>query len=414
MPGGNAAEPSLLVIADIVPGCRSGGELRLFRMCELLAERWRVLLVAVLAHVDEADGGRRQALRAAGIEVLDLDGPDAAREALVSRVFHAVLLEFWHVAEPVIPAVRRIQPWAVVAVDTVDLHFVRERRALAVGGAEVGGAEAAGVEERARRELATYRAADVRIFTSGAERRLCAEEVGSRPTDLVVPILVTAHRRRERRRPDTVVFVGNFWHAPNVDALEWFVTAVWPIVTADVPTATLVVAGSHVWSKVEELGEAPGVAVRGYVDDLVALYDEASVVVAPIRYGAGVRGKVCEALADAVPVVSTTVGIEGLDLRPGQDLLVGDEAPAFAAAVIHLLTNVEEAAAVGRRGQASIMAQCDSDLARAELGRLAVPLPVTPAPTDLSWSARVAAERARTAASRARRGARRLRRSSGP
>lgn len=337
------------------------------------------------------------ALRRANVDVVDATGPDAARAVLTSAVFHAVILEFWHVAEPVIALARRIQPWAVLAVDTVDLHFVRERRAVAVGALP-----AAGVEERAVREQATYRAADVRIFTSDIERQLYRAETGSRSRDLVVPILVSPHPRSSRERQPTVVFVGNFWHAPNVDAVVWFVGDVWPAIASAVPEARLWLAGVNVWSKVEALGDVAGVVVRGFVDDLVSLYDDASVVVAPIRYGAGVKGKVCEALADAVPVVSTTAGIEGLDLRPGQDLAVADQAAPFAAAVVHLLTYHEEAAAMGRQGQESIVAQCNIGRARDELARLAAPLPAVPAPTDVSWKARVAAEQLRAVASRVR------------
>jgi len=164
-----------------------------------------------------------------------------------------------------------------------------------------------------------------------------------------------------------VVFVGGLWHPPNWDGVFWFCAEVWPHVRAAVPDATFRLIGSNAWSlpiDTPTLTAAPGVVVEGFVADLGAVYAAAAVVVAPVRFGAGMKGKVCEAMAAGVPVVTTTVGAEGIHAVAGRDLLVADDPEAFAAAVVSLLGDPERAAAVGAAGAAAIQAQCSTDVVR--------------------------------------------------
>ena len=352
------------MISGVIPGAdSSAGERRLVRMAALLSDRAPVDLVAAGTGRPADEAARVQALRDAGVHVPFGGGPVHLVRLLMGRRYAFILAESWEVAEPALALVRRYQPEAVFAVDTVDLHFLRDARA-----AELTGTADPGHERTMARELSTYHGADVRIFVSEVERALYTGLPGSvSERNVVIPIIVELPSRARDPRPGEVVFVGGLWHPPNWDGVFWFCSAVWPRIRAAVPEARLRLIGSNAWSlpiDTDTLAECPGVVVEGFVADLDAAYAEASAVVAPLRFGAGMKGKVCEAMAAGVPVVTTTVGAEGIAAQPGRDLLVADGPDDFADAVTALLADAERAASVGSAGAAAIHAQCGVDVVR--------------------------------------------------
>ena len=135
-----------------------------------------------------------------------------------------------------------------------------------------------------------------------------------------------------------VLFVGSFDHPPNVDAARWAAREIMPLVRERCPDAVLHVVGSNPTDQVRELA-GPGVEVHGWVPDVAPMYARSRVTLAPLRFGAGVKGKVGESLAIGVPVVGTSVAVEGMHLTDGQEVLVADDAPGLADAVVQLLTD---------------------------------------------------------------------------
>ena len=132
-----------------------------------------------------------------------------------------------------------------------------------------------------------------------------------------------------------VLFVGNFRHAPNVDAAVDFCADAWPLVRAALPGARLQLVGTAPPPAVQALA-GDDVEVTGWVPETSPYLDARSCSVAPLRYGAGVKGKIGEALAHGLPVVTTTVGAEGMDLVDGEHALIADGAQELAAAVVRL------------------------------------------------------------------------------
>ena len=158
------------------------------------------------------------------------------------------------------------------------------------------------------------------------------------------PVAVLPHIVRMARftatsddAPATVLFVGNFGHAPNVHGVRWFVDQVWPRIRAQVPVATFEIVGAGLSKALESQVSGPGVVVRGYATDLAASYRRASVVVTPIHSGGGMRGKVLEAFASAKALVSTSTGLDGIAAVPGTHCLAADLPAAFADAVVGYL-----------------------------------------------------------------------------
>ena len=136
-----------------------------------------------------------------------------------------------------------------------------------------------------------------------------------------------------------LLFVGNFDHSPNVDGVRFFLREVFPLVKASVPEARLFIVGPGPYHSLEEVASNPSVIPTGFVEDTRAYMERCTVFVAPILAGGGTRVKILEAMSAGIPVVSTTLGAEGLDVTPGTHLLIGDTARAFAEAVIRLLHN---------------------------------------------------------------------------
>ena len=150
----------------------------------------------------------------------------------------------------------------------------------------------------------------------------------------------------------TVLFTGTMNHPPNRDAVLWFHACVWPAVLRSVPDAVLLVVGRHPQKEVAALGATDAaVRVTGEVRDMTPFLAEATVVVAPLLSGGGTRLKILDAFAAERPVVATTIGAEGLDVTHGEQLLIADDAQAFASATISLLRDAELSRAIAARGR---------------------------------------------------------------
>ena len=336
----------------------SAGSRRLLALLTLLAPEARIDL---WVERDETTGRgalsaeRIAAARAAlgGVQVHVMShGWRSLSGALAGAAYDVVLFEFHAMAVRYAGFVRERQPGARVVIDSVDLHWAR----LATGATV--GAES---PRRARRmrgvELAAYRAADAVLVASRDDTSALAAEPGLPPVH-EVPIIAPIRPRAAGPRAREALFVGHFDHAPNADGLRWFVREIWPRVWARDGGARLVVAGTRMTDEVRGSGAVPGVSVVGYVPDVAPLLDRAWLSIAPLRYGAGMKGKVVEAMASGVPVVTTPVGVQGLDVAAGEHALVAADAPAFVDAVAALLGDPARAERVGLAGQRHVAGLC--------------------------------------------------------
>ena len=134
-----------------------------------------------------------------------------------------------------------------------------------------------------------------------------------------------------------LLFVGTLQYPPNVDAASYFAREVFPYVVRQIPDATFVIVGSHPPEKIQKLGREKNIVVSGWVEDIRPYYEQSAVCVVPLRAGGGTRLKILEAMALGRPVVSTSIGCEGLDVTEGRDILIADTTTEFAAATVRLL-----------------------------------------------------------------------------
>lgn len=160
--------------------------------------------------------------------------------------------------------------------------------------------------------------------------------------------------------PKRLLFFGRLDYFPNVDALTHFAREILPLVRAEEPDVELEVVGAAATAEVHRLArEHPAIRIRGRVDDIRSVLACAAVVVVPLRVGGGTRLKIVEALSMAKPTVSTTIGAEGLDLVPGEDLLVADTPAEFAVAIGSLLGDPQRAAQLGAHGRETVRDRYD-------------------------------------------------------
>lgn len=280
------------------------------------------------------------------------DQERAGERALRSRLYKAGIFEFWPVAEHHMPTLRETQPWAAGVVDSVDVHFVREEAAAALGLMDPQV-----VAANKRRELEVYARADgVIVVTEDDRKALLA--AGLKTPVYVVPNVVPLQERPERERAPEVLFVGGFSHAPNADGLLWFMRECWAPIREQVPEATLTVVGSNATAPVRALAGTPGVRVEGYVPTTGPYLERAAVSIAPLRYGGGMKGKVCEALAAGMPLVSTTAGVSGLMPQHRVHAWVADDPAGFVQGVVTCLRDPKTAAEMGRKGRELVAGLC--------------------------------------------------------
>lgn len=176
-----------------------------------------------------------------------------------------------------------------------------------------------------------------------------AEAEVSLPPTAIIPIAVDAHGAPPVARdpqPTSILSMATMFWPPNVDGVLWFAREVYPLLKAACPTARFDVVGARPPASVRQLTTAdPSINVTGYVDDPQPYLEAAAALIVPVRAGGGMRVKILEALARGLPIVSTTIGYEGIVLDPGRHLLVGDTPAAFAEALISVVRNP----ALGRR-----------------------------------------------------------------
>jgi glycosyltransferase involved in cell wall biosynthesis len=162
-----------------------------------------------------------------------------------------------------------------------------------------------------------------------------------------------------RPEPNHLIFTGSMDWLPNVDGIRYFTEQILPLIRRRIPHVRLTVVGRNPYPGLVNLSRRdPGITVSGRVDDVRPYMERASAYVAPLRIGGGTRLKIFEAMAMELPVISTTVGAEGLPVRHGSELLIADTPEEFTSSVVRLLTDDSLARRLGASGAAMVRNSC--------------------------------------------------------
>lgn len=253
------------------------------------------------------------------------------------RYFDIAFLSRPDVASKYITILREVSGAKIVYFGH-DLHYVRLEKEFAVIGHSSTLSE---IEKFKKLELNLFSVSDLVLMFNQNEVEFINQYTNSSKAKKVelffYPQIPLIEPKGFLNQP-TALFVGGFHHPPNVDGIHWFVSNVVPIVRKNLENFNLVVAGSNPPPSVVNLSKVPGVEIRGYVDDatLKSLYRESMLVVVPLRYGAGVKGKTVEAMSHGLPVVSTSTGAEGLE-EVEDYIVIADNADTMAESIIVIL-----------------------------------------------------------------------------
>jgi len=236
-----------------------------------------------------------------------------------------------------------------------ECYYLARRKAFKVQGLSREGLSALfNLKGLKKFEFGMYADAD-RVLTLTPEGR--DELLAIRP-DLkisVVPHGVDVDYFRpsgKEAKEEAVMFLGNYPHDPNRDAVIYFRDRIWPLIKERVPEARFYVVGKDPTPELEELGRKdPSIVVTGTVEDVRPFFEKSKLFVNPVRIGGGFRGKVLEAMAMGMPIVSTSLGAEGVSAVSGEDMLIADDPRDFAAAVVRLMENDSMCERLGERAR---------------------------------------------------------------
>ena len=325
--------PRILVIDAVLPRPdRDSGSLRAFQILKLIRECGYG--VDFLAERGVQDGPHLAALRDLGIRILPSARPaEAFRQALHAGAdYRAVIVCRYHLAEYWMPFIAAHLPHAKRILDTVDLHHLRESREATLRGSRRLQALAASTR---RRELAAIAASDEAWVVSPDEVRLLQSLGCQRPVRLVPNLHEPGAELPRFDGRSGLLFVGGAGHPPNVDAVRWLLQEILPSLHAARPDIRVHLVGACLSAVVPDPLPS-GVTCHDHVPDLSPLLASVRIGIAPLRFGAGVKGKVSQCLALGLPVVVTPCAAEGMHLVHDANALIAEDASAFAAAIIRL------------------------------------------------------------------------------
>lgn len=195
-------------------------------------------------------------------------------------------------------------------------------------------------EKSFHEEIQAFRKHDALFVTSERDGKLIAKDVPETP-QFVIPNGVDTNYFKSKNVPEeefSIVFTGAMKYVPNYDGMIYFLDEIFPIIKKRIPQAKVYIVGSNP-PPILKAYQSDSVTITGFVDDVRPYIDKASVFVVPLNMGSGTRLKVLEALSMQKPVVSTSIGCEGIDVVDGEHLLIRDDPSLFAESVIELFTN---------------------------------------------------------------------------
>lgn len=354
----------LWVEACMLTPDQDSGSVRTWRLLGILQEMGcKVTFVADnLEHTQPYTNQLQQS----GIEVLHQPYVRSVNAHLRAHAqeYDLIVLCRHYIAKNYVGLIRDYAPRVRIAFDTIDLHFLRLRRKAELDGLD---ASRRAAEVAYREELDVIAKSDATLVVSSDEVAVLALEVPQARVHIVsnvhapVAFVAPVNTRRD------ALFVGGFQHPPNVDAVEYYAREIWPLFRQQHPDARTLIVGSRMPESLRRLGESAGLEMLGYVPDLTDLLAGCRLSISPLRYGAGVKGKVNQSMSHGLPVVATAASVEGMFLKDGEDVLLGDSPVAFAQAMSRLYSDDALWERLSRNGQDNVRRHFSDDRAREAL-----------------------------------------------
>jgi glycosyltransferase involved in cell wall biosynthesis len=329
----NTIKPKRILIIDYtVPKYdQDSGSLRLYNMLKILSNIGHVTFIANDLDYEESYASD---LRNIGVRLIDLREGDSIADYLTHHndEFNVIILCRYVVAIQYIDLVKKHYQNAKIIFDTVDLHFLREKRRAEIENNSDLLSKSQRIKDK---ELSVAKKSDVTIVVSSVEKDILLREVPGLNVKIVSNICdIKSINRTFSDRAD-LLFIGGFKHLPNIDAVTYFVENIFPTIKKDLSGIKFFIVGSHPPPEIQNLSSSD-IIVTGYVKNLDQYFERCRLFVAPLRYGAGVKGKINQSCSYGLPVVTTSIGVEGMYLDHEEDIIVADAPEMFVREVIRL------------------------------------------------------------------------------
>jgi len=291
------------------------------------------------------------------------------------KEFDVIVLSRALVAEEILPLCRKHAPATPVIFDTVDLHSVRQHREAEIARDEAKRREADTMEML---ELRLGEKSDAVVVVSPDEKHVLAKKLPSQR----IAVVSNIHEIRAPASPfesrRDFLFIGGFEHTPNEDGILWFCAKIMPEILSELPDTAFHIVGSKMPASVRGLA-GDHVITHGYVEDVDSFFQSCLLSVAPLRFGAGVKGKINQSMSFGVPVVSTSIGAEGMYLTHEENVLLADAPREFAQQVIRLHRDRELWTALSRNSLKNVEEHFSHATAKRNLEELLLQLGVVAA-----------------------------------
>ena len=341
------SDKNVLIIDEIIPEFnKDSGSRRLTEIIKLLLKnKVSVFLIADLKQY-KYKSDYIQKFKDLGVNVyqpsIDQKGQLVTKEDFIKLIAPKIDVAWLH--RPTIfskfqSLVKTANPNIKLVFDMVDFHYVRLLREYELNKDEALKAEA---EKFLKIELENCKNADVVIAISTTDKELLKQHFN---TDEKVVLISNIHQHIDKsdnfnsfENRNDLLFVGSFRHDPNSDAVKYLKENIMPLVWKDIPDLKVNIIGSYITDEIEALA-SDKFKLLGFVDDLNAVINTTKLFVAPLRFGAGIKGKIGQSLEHSLPLVTTNVGAEGFDFGNQKQIMIANNAEAIAQKVIDLYTN---------------------------------------------------------------------------
>jgi GT2 family glycosyltransferase len=328
-----------ILLINPYPPCydKESGARRLFEVIKLLKQlNYHVIFAPDNGHREEPYITQLQNLQ---VEVLynqpGYGEPIADQIKARLPIIDYAWICFPQLAQKYLPLLRE-RPEIKIIYDTVDLHYIRLKREWEMQP-HFKDAKAKNWACMQLLELSIAKQADLTLTVTAVEKEILERQLVKNVA--VVPNIHCIYSGSKLNFADRegLLFIGGYNHPPNVDAVQWLCKEIMPIVWQQIPDLKVTLLGSNPPREVQQLAKNDErIEVTGYVEDVTPFFIGCRVFVVPLRYGAGMKGKVGQSLEYGLPLVSTGIGIEGMGLIPEQQVLVADTAEVFAQQILRL------------------------------------------------------------------------------
>jgi glycosyltransferase involved in cell wall biosynthesis len=245
-----------------------------------------------------------------------------------------IFLSRVHTARQFINSVKKMAPSAKLIFNSVDLHFVRELRYAEITGDKKDFEVA---QYTKLEELNLVKLADATMVLSLAEVQILANEGFVKSVYLTPFMRNIPGAKKSFEERENILFIGSFLHKPNIDAINYFLKEIWPLVRIKKPNLEINVIGSNISNYITKFDNKNlGINIIGFVEDLTQYFESSILSVAPMRYGAGIKGKIATSASFGVPCVASSLAAEGMCFTDGVNILIADQPTLFAEHIFTL------------------------------------------------------------------------------